>query len=212
MKRNMLVVVLVLVLCTARETFAQGAVGYGAKAGLNISTLAGKDAGSPDSKSSLVFGAFLDYNLAELFTFHPEALYISDGAVYKGFINGTSATETLSGAYLQIPLVLKLNIPLAQGVKSFLPNIYAGPYVAFLLSAKDKVEAGTVTQETDIKDNTKGTDIGLVFGTSADIPLTFGKFAVDLRYNLGLSSVDDTAAKLDLLNRSFAITVGFAFK
>ncbi len=204
MKKSILLVTVLL--ASVNVSFSQ--LGYGAKGGINFTTFGGKDAGSPDSRMGIALGGFLTYNLVELFTLQPELLYTTKGAVYKGFIGGTPATSTVSGSYLEIPVVVKLNIPLA-GVKSFFPNIYVGPALGFLLSAKVKTEVGSQTQETDIKNTTKGTDFGFILGTSVDVPLSFGKFAIDLRYNLGLTSTDDTAAKADVVNRAFYIMIGF---
>jgi hypothetical protein len=84
-------------------------------------------------------------------------------------------------------------------------RLQAGPQVGFLVSAKTK--AGNV--EVDYKDQTNTIDFGLGAGAGyVHVPSGFG---VDLRYNLGLSNINENDA-VKSHNRGFQAGVFYLFK
>ena len=62
----------------------------------------------------------------------------------------------------------------------FVPIVFAGPAVGFLLSAKDSGE--------DVKDYFKSTDFGADLGLGAEIALGKMKALIDFRYYMGLTN------------------------
>lgn len=213
MKKNLLVVALVLVLC-ANVSTAQVSIDKGFLGGLNFATIGGKDATNPtpENKTGLALGGFISLKLADLLAFEPQLFYMQKGATAKVASGNTTVNLTASYSYLELPVLAKLNIPLAGNI-AFKPNIYAGPALAFKLGTpRVKAEAGTQSAEEDIE-NVTSTDFGLVFGAGANIPIPGfgGSVLLDLRYALGLSSIDDSAESLDLKHRVFSLLIGFSF-
>jgi hypothetical protein len=86
-------------------------------------------------------------------------------------------------------------------------NIYAGPSIGILLNAKLTVTSNGSTSESDIKDQTSGTDFGAVIGAGIALPLGIVDATAEVRYDLGLTTVDKSGNS-SIYNRVFAIIVG----
>ncbi len=129
-----------------------------------------------------------------------------------------SGKSTIKGDYLDIPLLLKFNLPIPQ----FSPYIEAGVSYGILLSAKSKSEVtsnypgyASTSDEVDIKDQVTKGDLSIVIGVGFDITI----LELDARYVLGMNrlmkdnpatqQVDENAAKV--YNRDIIITAGLRF-
>ncbi|HEX9251119.1 MAG TPA: porin family protein, partial [Ignavibacteriaceae bacterium] len=156
-------------------------------------------------------GLFFMYQFSDMFAIQPEAYYTMKGATDNGTIEGYSYDAEMKLDYIEVPLLLKFLIPIKDsGVK---PAIFAGPSIGFNMSAKTKVEAGGQTFEQDMED-VASTDFGLVFGGGVGFPVGNGELGLDIRYILGLSTIDDSAAKADVKNGviNFNLYYGFNLK
>jgi len=181
---------------------------FGVKAGLNISNLSGSDAGSPDSKTGFAGGVFFMYQFSNMFAIQPEAYYTMKGAKQKGNFEGYDYTATLSLDYIEVPVLLKLIIPI-QGSK-INPSIFAGPSIGFNTTHKAKVEVAGQSSESDMQ-NIKSTDFGLVFGGGLGFPMGKNELGFDIRYILGLGTIDDSSAKSDVKNGVINFNAYFGF-
>jgi hypothetical protein len=205
-------VVIMSVLIMASSLFAQPGFGKGVKGGLNIANLGGSDIEGADSRTAFVFGVFVDVPLSDILSIQPEALYSMQGAKDKGDLDGTTADFTLKLDYIQIPVLVKVNVPVeGSNVK---PSIFAGPALGINTTAKAKIESGGVSAEVDLKDldaPIKSTDFSLVFGAGIGFGAGSMTIGFDARYWLGLSSIDDSAANGDIKNKviQFMASLGF---
>ena len=191
---------------------------FGAKAGVNFSTIGGDETGDYESKTGFHIGAVAEIMISDKFSFQPELMYSSQGA--KSSYSGTFTllgdtiyeTEELKYKldYINIPLMAKYYV--AEGF-----SIEAGPQIGFLVSAKDEFEftetENGVTQsgseEEDIED-TSSIDFGVNFGLGYKLEsgLNFGA-----RYNLGLSNINDGKGSdvFKQQNNVFQLSVGYMF-
>ena len=224
MKKSKIIGALVLVLLFSSSLLAQGITAKGIKCGLNIANLTGDDVENADPKICLVLGGFLTYELNEMFAIQPEVLFSMKGAKFEDeyteeysnyeYYDRTEGSWKLN--YLEIPVLAKLNIPMESNVK---PNIFIGPALGINLSAtydmdyewweKEDgviVDEGSGSDDGDIED-IKGADFGLIFGAGVE----FGKITVDARYNLGLSTIDDSDEESDVKNSVISIMLGYSF-
>ena len=197
---------LFLVCLFSTMSFAQMQAGL--KAGVNISNLSGDDAGSPDSKTGFAFGGFFMYQFSPMFAIQPEAYYTMKGATDKMDFEGTTVDLTYTLNYIEIPVLFKFLIPIqGSGVK---PAIFAGPFLGINTTAKVKAEFNGQSQEDDITD-TKSTEFGLQFGGGIGFPVGKGELGVDIRYILGLSTIDDSADEADVKNNVININLYYGF-
>jgi len=169
-------------------------VNLGIKAGLNIFNVKDDNESNYDPKTGLNIGLLGHVHLSKQWALQPELVFSGQGAKYT-----TSGTETkLKLNYLNVPILFQYMFD--NGFR-----IEAGPQVGFLLSAK--TEANDVT--VDVKDQLKGTDLGLGFGLGyIHVPSGFG---VDARYNMGLTNISEDDNN-KAMNRGFQLGVFYQFQ
>jgi hypothetical protein len=205
MKRLLTVLVIAAVVgFAALPQPAAADVQFGIKVGGNMAKPTGADAQDPlatvKSRVGFTGGLFLAFNFGKVVTIQWEALYTMKGASYVALDD--SYTDKLYGDYIEIPLLLKIRIPLPV----IQPFVFAGPSVGFKLS--EKVESnGVPLGETLFKNN----DYGAIFGAGLNLGRSF---MLDVRYSLGLQKVIDTidgGAAIDYKNGVWSASIGIAF-
>jgi len=168
----------------------------GIKIGLNIANVTGDDVEiNWENKTGFCAGGFLTFSLSDIFAIQPEAFFTMKG--YKSEQEHDFYTSSVT--YLEIPVLAKVFIPTGGNIK---PNIFAGPSLGIKISGADY----------------KSTDFGLVFGGGIDFALGTGKFLVECRYSMSLSSVSifekgpmTERESEDVKNRVISIIVGYSF-
>ena len=175
-------------------------INFGAKAGVNISSINGDEVESFDSRTGFHVGFVAEIVISETFSFQPELLYSAQGADYSE--DGFEAFEgTVKLDYLNVPLMAKFYV--GEGF-----SLEAGPQIGLLLSATDDYGDG----EEDIKEYVKGTDFGVNLGVGYKME---GGLNFSARYNLGLSNdldVDDFEAEgAEYKNSVIQVSVGYFF-
>jgi hypothetical protein len=181
---------------------------YGVKGGLNFASFGGSDAQDVKSVTRLQFGGFINYSLPVLFGFQAEALYSMKGGQQKATDPfGNNWTFSYNVDYLEIPVLVQLNIPLAVPLP-VTPYIEAGPALGITLSAKEKQETQGFSQERDLKNDVTSTDFGLAVGFGFNVLKTFG---INVRYTFGFNTIDNTANPDDLKNSVVALSLSYSF-
>ncbi|MBP2831077.1 PorT family protein [Aquimarina sp. U1-2] len=180
---------IILILCTTAMV-AQD-FHYGVRAGLNAANFTG-DLEDTEVKYGFSAGIFGELTITDQFSVQLDALFSSQGAEIE---NSDDAKFKLN--YLNFPLTAKYY---------FVDGFYGqtGPQFGFLLNAD--FENGN--QETDIKDDLKTFDLSIpiVLGYQFD----FGLLA-DIRYNIGVTDLNDGLGNDDLRNGVFQLMVGYRF-
>lgn len=207
MKRLMTVLVIAAVVgLAALPQPAAADVQFGIKAGGNMAKPTGADAQDPlatlKSKVGFTGGIFLAFNFGKVVTIQWEALYTMKGASYVALDD--SYADKLYGDYIEIPLLLKIKIPLPV----IQPFVFAGPSVGFKLNEK-LVSNGEEIPLTEAL--LKNNDYGAIFGAG----LNLGRnFMLDVRYSMGLQKVISTIegdVAPDFKNGVWSGTIGIAF-
>jgi hypothetical protein len=182
--RNLILVlgiVLLLSVTTSAQQTVSGVTGKGVKLGFgiaNINTDYAELDDFLDSRVGFSGGAFLTYAINRQFAIQPELLLVTKGAEKDLFF--FSAHWNLD--YIELPVLLRFDLA-PEG--KLHPLLMAGPALDLLLSSKLHVFG----DEYDVKDYTKGIDLGLVFGGG----LEYKHFTFDMRYTLGLAGLIDGA-------------------
>jgi len=202
-----IILVAVFTFLVSSSSFA-GDMAFGIKGGVNLAKIYGDDVESADTRTAGVGGIFLMYAVSDNFAIQPEVLYSMKGAKESGSEEGVEYSSTMKLNYIEIPVLFKLIFPLEGNVT---PCIFAGPAVGINLSAKVSSEVLGVEVEMDVKDQTKSTDFGVVFGGGMAFAAGSGSVVLDARYTLGLTSIDDTEDSGDVKNGAISVMVGYAF-
>lgn len=157
----------VLLATTCTFAFAQAGTSWGIKAGLNYNANGdyfesiGATAENPDRNIGYHFGVF--GKLGEDLYFKPELVYTSTKSDYD------------SGNFD----MKKIDAPLLVGIKVLGPvSIFGGPALQYILDSDDGFDGISIDGiENDFS-------VGLNFGAA----INFNKFAIDIRYERGLSN------------------------
>jgi hypothetical protein len=186
--------VLLVLLGLGSMVMAQG-VTIGLKGGINMASVTGADAGSPDKRTGLVGGVFANVDLMAI-NIQPEILFSQKGFKQK------EGGQTLTGTYEYIDLPVLLKFPLG---KIIVPSIYVGPSLGILLSSEWELAGESVSMD----DYTERTDFGLVFGVDVKTPV---KLSFDARYSMGLKtfSKEISGVTPELKNSVISFMVGIS--
>ncbi|GAA4033783.1 hypothetical protein GCM10022409_17620 [Hymenobacter glaciei] len=169
---------------------------FGVKAGANLANISGK--GTEDAKNlvGLSAGVMADFGFSDLISFHPELLYSQKGAKFEE----SGATGQVRTSYLDIPLLLRVN---ADGL-----FFEAGPQVGFLLGQKSEASFGGQTFSSTSTEGTRKIDAGYIAGVGYQLS---SGLEVGVRYNGGISDLNDPSGSDKQRNSVFQFQVGYLF-
>ena len=176
---------LVLTVFSATVFGANAQIQFGIKAGANFATVSNFEG----SKTMVNFngGALVKIPLADALSLQPEVVYSGQGAKFDG--------GKLALTYINIPVLVKYSLPVGVFFET-------GPQLGLRMSAKLKVDG---QDDQDFKDATKSTDFSWAFGAGYMIPdINLG---VDVRYNLGLASINKESGDGSSKNGVFQVGV-----
>ncbi|UCF06476.1 MAG: PorT family protein [bacterium] len=218
-KVSAILVLMVALVFAASAVSAQGMMekmSFGVKGGLSLAKGYGDDSamGTVDASFRMagIFGAFMNYEISEMFAIQPEVLYAMKGNKWEE----GDAKIIFQMDYVDIALLGKVLIPMEGMVK---PNIYVGPYVAFNIKEDYKAVAGDEEETGSIEEGfgvtTKGTDFGLVVGAGADFAVgEVGSIIIDIRFEMGFVNLFDPPEgeeDIEFKNQALFFMAGFGF-
>ena len=223
---------LFIFLSLSGQTIAQTVLNKGIKVGINLSDWTGKgvnefienyeyimNASGFDNfnltrahRIGFSLGGFINYEINEIFSLQPELLYTMKGVKFDGngyFYGYNFNTDIIYKTdYIEIPLLGKLTVAKNSGITPFL---LFGPFFAYNTSSKLKVkvevEGESDSDEVDFN-YIKEIDYGLILGGGFE---TSSGILIDIRYNLGLISVNDASDDIITKNQVILIMMGFCF-
>ena len=188
MKRILLFVLFVLLFNVKLQ--AQEAH-FGAKGGLNVSTIVGDFTTGINPRLSGHIGVFINYDFSEKFSFQPELLYSSQGFRFNtdlAFIesdgqsgNETDFTSVVQQNYLSIPLIGQFRL-------SDRVDLEFGPQFAFFVNEVIKIKNfdGIDAENVEEKETRSGNfqlDYGIAFGIGVHVTEAF---SISPRLYLGI--------------------------
>ena len=195
---------------------------FGVRAGVNFQNINGKDESGEKLTNDMIVGFNAGVNaeipVAPDFYFQPGLLFSTKGA--KESVEGYTTQINLS--YVELPLHLVYKPLLGKGhlILGF------GPYVAYGVTGKVKMDIGGTETEYDVKFKNKVTssdddDVFYTKGLDAGADLFAGyefpfKVSVQLNTQLGLLNLEpdyegDSGDKAVVKNTGFGISVGYRF-
>lgn len=186
-------VILVAVAFGAVPVRGQHGTTIGVRGGISVASASfDPDVFDEENRTGFAGGAFVDFDLGVL-GFQVAGVYNAKGV--------QTEVGELDLAYIELPAVVKIGIPLAV----LKPSVFGGASVAFRTSCEID---GTECSE----DAFSSTDFLGVLG--ADLAIYLGGISLwaDARYNVGLRDIDDASDLFgDLKNRNWSLTAGLGF-
>ncbi|MFN8178196.1 MAG: porin family protein [bacterium] len=196
MKRAMsIVLAAALLLGVNGKASAIGGLEVGIKGGVNFAnqTVDPKDAQLADMRTGLALGGFVGLPVLPNLMIQPEALFMMKGD--QGQSGGIDGTYKLN--YIEVPVLAKLGF-MSQSPAH--PSLFVGPSVSINTTAQTAVSDIT----TDVKDQTKPVDVGLVVGGGVD----FQKLGIEARYTRGFTNVNDASGSTTDVKNSVISIMG----
>jgi len=190
----------------------------GIKVGYNLAGVSGvTDYTDNQPISAFNVGVYTAFNFVGLFAIQPELLYAvkSYKLTYKFVLKDfggpiapvNTVIETGHNSYLEIPVLLKLNIP-HSSLYLVKPSIFAGPEVAFQLTGKVNIERSLQPNDNEDVSNSTSTDFGIDFGAGTDVNLLNVVLMFDIRYDVGLKTLHFSQGPSSIKNRVFSLNIG----
>ncbi len=170
-------------------------VAFGVKGGVNITNLhfQNNSSADPGSKVSFHAGGLAHIHVSQNFAVQPELVYSGQG--YKYTSGNTTTRARLH--YINLPVLAQFMV--GDGFR-----IETGPQLGILAAANQKTGKVSV----DIKDNIKTLDFSWVLGVGY---VTHSGFGVDVRYNWGISNINDVKNTGSVNNRVFQAGIFYQF-
>ena len=184
---------------------------FGLKAGLNFSNLKFSSEMDQDWGNLTAFrlGAFARIPVYSRFFFQPEMYFAKKGSMTTGQFLNSDISAKIELTYVEIPLLLVFSIPVA---KKLGVSIFAGPYAAVRIGAKQVTEFLDETQEEDIKDEISDVDCGYQVGTEMGFGLGKGKLLMDLRFCGGFGNIHrKELVENTIRNQGLSVMLGYQF-
>ncbi len=175
---------------------------FGPKIGYSNTTFVGNDVpNDANTLNNITAGIFFKAAAGEIVSFQPEILYAQRGGTTKPDNEPDGATLAID--YLQVPILIKAQIPVAETV---FPFFYAGPYGAFELNNEFTATGFngvlSFTDDADVNDF----DYGVVVGAGIDFQVNSLFIGIDARYDVGMTEVwNFNGNSQDYKNRAFTI-------
>jgi hypothetical protein len=167
---------------------------FGLLVGMNRATLGGSDAEGGEPRTSVIGGVTLAFPIGSILSLQPEFLFSAKGEQETE----AGVTGVVKMNYFEMPVLLRLDVPVAGDVRPFL---YAGPAPAYRLSCDVEGTDGATTISMSCRqfDDQFGAgdvtfnlvDVGLVLGGGLSFDLTGRKLTMGIRYNLGFGWISE---------------------
>ncbi|MDY3318497.1 porin family protein [Riemerella anatipestifer] len=183
---------------------------FGAKAGLNVSSISKEGYDDTKAKVGYYAGVFLNAPVSESFSIQPEVLYNNLGSKTTETISSLKRERKLNLDYISVPVMFQYKAT---------PEFYleAGPEFSFLVGANSKTSyetplgSGKIPAELN-KDNYNGFNFGMGLGLGFDITPNIG---VNARYVAGFTDINKNgtiSVSNNATNKNNTFQVGLGVK
>ena len=203
MRRILVSTGLVLAAVLAPLSGANAQLTFGGFAGVNFSNLDVSNLSVNEVTSSRtggMFGGYIGTHMGRLFTIRLEGYWTQKGA---DLVTSGTTTESFKLQYIEVPLILRVNIPLVV-IK---PSVYAGPAISFQTKCEaEDTASGTSLPCEDAGITLKSTDVSGIIGAGVGI----GPITIDVQYDFSFSNIlDDPTSTDEVKNQTWTVRAAF---
>lgn len=185
---------------------------FGIKAGASWATLSGQlpipDVGTFGFDGDYGFAAGISFEvpLSRKVSVQPEVLIVRKHAEIDLNDSGDTASEKLSATYLEIPLLLKWYPGPRRGI---IFSLQGGLALGLRMDARreSRKEDGTI-EDVEGETLVRATDWGMVLGAGVEFHEFIWALTIDVRYNHGLSDIDNSGSSVDAKWRAVYLVAG----
>jgi len=203
---NLLAIALLMLISTS----ASAQINFGLRSGVAASTFSDKGNLYQDNKVTFSYtgGAFATIPVYKSFAIQPELNYVRKGRSNETTELGTSVKTDFMIHYLEVPVLFQYRNDQMLNKSGSVFYLNAGPYAAFALNTQTRVSddnEGTLVPVSD----SNNTDWGTTFGIGFQTPIFKKDICFDLRYDMGLSEIEQQPT--EYRTKCLSLTVGIVF-
>ena len=169
-------------------------VNFGIKGGANFYNVKNENSSRYDARTGIHLGLLGHIHLDRSIAVQPELVYSSQGAKYTS----SGVEYKLKLGYINVPVMLQYMFD--NGFR-----LEAGPQLGFLINAKSESKNNSVS----VKNNFNTVDFAVGLGAGYIKPST--GLGVGLRYNVGLSNINETSM-VKSTNNGLQLSLFYQFK
>jgi hypothetical protein len=170
-------------------------VSFGVMAGASLSTFTGDFATDAKNNTGFIAGAFVRIG-ALGFAVQPGVFYTTKAAKGVDFGQGASPDSRTTLDYIQIPVVIRLSLPMHLYVG-------AGLAVGFKLGCKISLDASSSSQDCGDATATTAGPKSTEFSGIAEAGINIGKFSLGGRADVGITNAAEAINSSDVSNANF---------
>ena len=203
--KNSIMLALAIVLIST-SAFAQ--INFGLRNGVAATTFSDKGDLYNDNNVTFSYtaGAFATIPVYKSFAIQPELNYVRKGRSNETTELNTTVETDFMLHYLQVPVLFQYrnNQLLNKSGSVFYINV--GPYAAFVLNTQTRVSDNTNEGALVPVSDSKNTDWGTTFGVGFQTPIFKKDICFDLRYDMGLSEIEQQPT--EYRTKALSLTIG----
>ena len=205
MKTKNSIMLALAVMLISTSAFAQ--INFGLRNGIAATTFSDKGDLYNDNNVTFSYtaGAFATIPVYKSFAIQPELNYVRKGRSNETTELNTTVETDFMLHYLQVPILLQYRNDQMLNKSGSVFYINAGPYAAFVLNTQTRVSGDYEGTPVPVSDS-KNTDWGTTFGIGFQTPIFKKDICFDLRYDMGLSEIEQQPA--DYRTKALSLTIG----
>jgi hypothetical protein len=206
--RNQITLTIALLMLISTSTIAQ--INYGLRSGVAATTFSDKGNLYQDNKVTFSYtgGVFVTIPVVKSFAIQPELNYVRKGRSNETTELNTTVETDFMIHYLQVPVLFQYRNDQLLNKSGSIFYINAGPYAAFALNTQTRVSDNNEGAVVPVSDS-KNTDWGAAMGIGFQTPIFKKDICFDLRYDMGLSEIEQQPT--DYRSKALSFTVGIVF-
>ena len=182
-------------------SLSESTVYYGARVGLNVSTLTGDNTSDAKSKAGLNLGGVIGLRVSDA-----NPIFLESGLYFTMCGAKGEGKNEINLNYLEVPVLIKYGIQVTDDI-AVLP--YLGPTLRFGVGGNMKYDdgnGGTVTRTSFKSDRYSRPDVGMKLGCGIE----YTKLYLELGYQFGVTNILDND-NLSQHNGAFFANFGVNF-
>ncbi|HPT14027.1 MAG TPA: porin family protein [Bacteroidales bacterium] len=205
--KRLIITAMVSIMLLSFPAIAQ--ISVGTRQGISFSTLSkiGDIYDNNQFTTSYTGGIFLTVPVKGHLSFAPEVNFIRKGRSDEQN-EITLGNVSKHYDYLQVPVMVRYNSTLTES-DNYTIFFNAGPYAGFLLKSQTKKAGSSEWINDSYESNDKDPDFGLMAGGGVTVPLNKCKLQFDLRYEMGLSKLNNQPE--DYRTKAISLAAGILF-
>lgn len=205
--KRLIITAMVSIMLLSFPAIAQ--ISVGTRQGISFSTLSkiGDIYDNNQFTTSYTGGIFLTVPVKGHLSFAPEVNFIRKGRSDEQN-EITLGNVSKHYDYLQVPVMVRYNSTLTES-DNYTIFFNAGPYAGFLLKSQTKKAGSSEWINDSYESNDKDPDFGLMAGSGVTVPLNKCKLQFDLRYEMGLSKLNNQPE--DYRTKAISLAAGILF-